>query len=264
MTGPISQPPFTASILDQACQFLWPVLINDASNISSLRSHDSQLAGVAALELAAYPHSRPLYGLMSSRYRRASAIGAHIAGEGLHLTSMTQLSRRCRLAAHPLLYAVSDERVAPYGRREDRSSRRQFRTGHATFTASGSSLRKPLIWAPVGLRLLAWSFVFLCLSAHAHEHGTTRCVNTPAMPGNKSLLLTTFSYVSVYLPSSLFLTVFTSAYPGHCPRPLLLEQSSSWLHWVEPTRIIEVSPICHTRAYQEFPRSESSFVAVLG
>jgi len=102
------------------------------------------------------------------------------------------------------------------------------------------------------------------LSFHAHEHGTTRCVNSPAMPGNKSLLLTTFSDLSTLLDWPFFLTVPTSAYPGHCPRLSLLRQSSSWLHWVEPTRIIEVSPTCHTRADQEFPRSESSFVAVLG
>jgi hypothetical protein len=62
--------------------------------------------------LAAYPHYRPLDGLMSSRYRRAIAIDAHIAGEGLRLTSMTQLSRLSSLAAHPPPYAVSGERVA--------------------------------------------------------------------------------------------------------------------------------------------------------
>ena len=56
----------------------------------------------------------------------------------------------------------------------------------------------------------------------------------------------------------------TSAYPGHYPRPLLLRQSSSWLHWVEPTRILRVSPAYCTRATQEFPRSEQSFGAVLG
>ena len=87
--------------LGQASQFLWPVLFHDASNMHFLRSHDSQLAGMAASELAAYPHSRPLHRLMSSRYCGASAIGAHITGEGLHLTSMTQLSRHCCLAVHP-------------------------------------------------------------------------------------------------------------------------------------------------------------------
>jgi hypothetical protein len=43
--------------------------------------------------LVAYPHYRPLSRLMSGRYGRAIAIDAHIVGEGLHLTSMTQLSR---------------------------------------------------------------------------------------------------------------------------------------------------------------------------
>src|ERR1700730_18123641 len=50
-------------------------------------------SGSCHFGLVAYPHSHPLYGLMSSRYRRVSAIDAHIVGEGLHLTSMTQLSR---------------------------------------------------------------------------------------------------------------------------------------------------------------------------
>ena len=44
----------------------------------------------------------------------------------------------------------------------------------------------------------------------------------------------------------------------------LLRQSSSWLHWLEPTRIIEVSCTSDTRASQEFPRSEPSFVTALG
>ena len=92
---------FTLSILDQAYQSFWPVCVNDASNMHFLRSHSSQLAGVAASGLAAYPHYRPLDGLMSSRYRRAIAIGAHLTGEGLHLTSMTQLSRCFHLAAPP-------------------------------------------------------------------------------------------------------------------------------------------------------------------
>ena len=39
---------FTVSILDQASRSLWPVHLNDASNIPSLRSHGSQLAGIAA------------------------------------------------------------------------------------------------------------------------------------------------------------------------------------------------------------------------
>ena len=56
----------------------------------------------------------------------------------------------------------------------------------------------------------------------------------------------------------------TSAYTGHYPRPLLLRQSSSWLHWVEPTRILGVLPTYYTRANQGFPRSEPSFVAALG
>jgi len=55
-----------------------------------------------------------------------------------------------------------------------------------------------------------------------------------------------------------------SAYPGHDPRPLLLRQSSSWLHWLEPTCIMGVPPTHSTRANQEFPRSEESFVAALG
>ena len=56
----------------------------------------------------------------------------------------------------------------------------------------------------------------------------------------------------------------TSAYPGHYPKHSLLRQSSPWLHWLEPTRIIEVSPSHPTRAHQGFPRSESLFVAALG
>ncbi len=39
---------------------------------------------------------------------------AHFVGKGLHLTSMTQLSRRSCLAIHPPFFAVSDERVAQH------------------------------------------------------------------------------------------------------------------------------------------------------
>jgi hypothetical protein len=85
--------PFTLSILDQACQPIWPVLNNGASNIPSLRSHSQPASGDCFCGLVAYPPYRPLSRLMSSRYRRAIAIDAHIVGEGLHLTSMTQLSR---------------------------------------------------------------------------------------------------------------------------------------------------------------------------
>ncbi len=51
----------------------------------------------------------------------------------------------------------------------------------------------------------------------------------------------TFSFVSLYSPCSFFLTVPTSASPGHYPRPLLLRPSSPWWHWWEPTRLREMS-----------------------
>ena len=52
---------------------------------------------------------------MSSRYRRAIAIDAHIIGEGLHLTSVTQLSRYLRTPlAIPIIatYDFSAKRIA--------------------------------------------------------------------------------------------------------------------------------------------------------
>jgi hypothetical protein len=106
VTGYTSRSPFIVSILDQASQSVQPVVSNDASNMHSLRSHDSQLAGVAASDLQLTHISSPLSRLMSSRYRRAGAIDAHIVGEGLRLTSMTQLSRHYCLAVHPPLNAV--------------------------------------------------------------------------------------------------------------------------------------------------------------
>jgi hypothetical protein len=60
-------------------------------------------AGDCRFRLAAYLHYHPLYGLMSSRYHRVIAINAHIVGEGLHLTSVTQLSGHSCPAAHPPL-----------------------------------------------------------------------------------------------------------------------------------------------------------------
>jgi len=80
---------------------LGPLLSHDASNMHFLRSHSSQLAGVAASDLPFIPHSHPLYGLRSSRYRRVSAITVRISGQGLHLTSIPQLSRYCYLVIHP-------------------------------------------------------------------------------------------------------------------------------------------------------------------
>ncbi len=78
-----------------------PVLFHDASSMHFLRSHSSQLADVATSDLQLIPHSSPLYGLMSSHYRRARAIGVRITSKGLHLTSTIQLSRYCYLTAHP-------------------------------------------------------------------------------------------------------------------------------------------------------------------
>jgi hypothetical protein len=54
--------------------------------------------------------------LMSSRYRRAVAINAHIIGEGLHLTSIPELSGLIALPPFPRIATVSGERVARYKR----------------------------------------------------------------------------------------------------------------------------------------------------
>jgi hypothetical protein len=127
----------------------------------------------------------------------------------------------------------------------------------------GSSPREPFVRRYQLITQLAWKMSFGAVEA-ALRHGTTRCRKSPAMPGNKASLPTTSSYVNTTCSSSFSLAVPTSACPGHYPRPLLLGQASCWLHWLEPTRIIGVLHTFYARANQEFPRSESSFVAALG
>ena len=51
------------------------------------------------------------------------------------------------------------------------------------------------------------------LSDLAHEHGTTRCVRSPAMPENKALLLTALSDLGSLLPSVAFLAVLRHVQP---------------------------------------------------
>jgi hypothetical protein len=95
MDGMKTHPPFAipfgqAQSAFSACSDCYPV---DASDIPFLRSHSSQLAEFTASDLQCTHITARFTELMSSRYRRASAIDAHIIGEGLHLTSVTQLSR---------------------------------------------------------------------------------------------------------------------------------------------------------------------------
>jgi hypothetical protein len=58
-------------------------------------------AGSCRFRLAAYPHVRPASPIDVQSLQGGRAIGAHIEGSGLRLTSMTQLSGHSCLAAHP-------------------------------------------------------------------------------------------------------------------------------------------------------------------
>ena len=51
----------------------WLVNCNDGSNIHFLRAHSSLLAAIESVRFTLLPHYHPLYGLMSSRFRRVIA-----------------------------------------------------------------------------------------------------------------------------------------------------------------------------------------------
>src|SRR6266704_19862 len=62
-----------------------------------------------------------------------------------------------------------------------------LQTGQAIFTASGFPYSRLLVY-------------FRPRSDLAHEHGTTRCVRSPAVPENKAVLLAALSDVGGLLP----------------------------------------------------------------
>ena len=104
-----------------------------------------------------------------------------------------------------------------HGRRGDHSPRLRFRTGRATLTAPGSSVRPSLSWILVeGISQLE--------NCSLGATPLTRLLLLPHGPGRVRRRF------RIWAPTgsvSFCLTVPTSAYSGHCPRPLLLGESFS-------------------------------------
>ena len=104
----------------------------------------------------------------------------------------------------------------------------------------------------------------LCQSDLAHKHGATRCVESPARPANKALLLMAPSDFSIVLDP------FLLSDSAHVSLSWALPQAFAF--WAILTLVALVgtdsyneSVIYHySRANQGFPRSASSFVAALG
>ena len=138
------------------------------------------------------------------------------------------------------MISIKSTTGSSYGQRGDRSPHCHFRTVRATLTAHGSSA--------------IWSLVIDTDCSAQNMKDYRRCLHDTRRT-HVSMVLCLLSPVTA--SRSFQITVLTSAYPGHYPRPLLLEESSPFSHAVDTCS--------HPRERKNgFPRSDGPFCAALG
>ena len=157
-----------------------------------------------------------LHGLRTSRYREGHAvrrsprrwgvtphIGPQVVRVGGSLLSCRSSPSQCWL--------VSSERIARCSRRRNRFLRRCYKTGHASLPASGSSATRAL------------RGTFPLTGTLQSEGSRLRPKSYPL----RSDSVRRSGHLDRYCCDHLTVTVPTSAYPGHYPRPSLLGESCS-------------------------------------